>query len=133
MCADDDIASEYLPAAVPFVRAKDHRLASEKRKWKYYKRSGPFDFDNIMIYNSLANSPGNVDGMDPENWVFRRKGKNGGPVWQGGSPKAAEARISEGDAARVCSVPACVIFLIHPFDFLHLHVLTMFTGRTTVP
>lgn len=34
MCADDDIASDYLPAVVPFVRAKDHRLASEKRKWK---------------------------------------------------------------------------------------------------
>jgi len=104
VCADDDIASDYLPAAVAFVRAKDHRLASEKRKWKYYKRSGPFDFDSIMIYNSFANSPGDVDGMDPKNWVLKRKGKDGeaGGVWQGGSPKASEARISEGDVARVC-------------------------------
>jgi hypothetical protein len=103
-CADDDIASDYLPAAVAFVRAKDHRLATEKRKWKYYKRSGPFDFDSIMIYNSFANSPGSVDGMDPKNWVLKRKGKDGGTggVWQGRSPKAAEARISEGDVARVC-------------------------------
>jgi hypothetical protein len=54
-CAEDDITSDYLPAVVAFVRAKDHRLATEKRKWKYYKRSGPFDFDSIMIYNSFAN------------------------------------------------------------------------------
>lgn len=81
-----------------------------------------------MIYKSFANSPGNVDGMDLNNWVLRRKGKDGGPVWQGGSPKAAEAKISEGDVARVCSV----LFLISTSNFSHLRALINFTGRTTV-
>jgi hypothetical protein len=95
-----------------------------------------------MIYNSFTNSPGDVDEMDPKNWVLRRKGKDGGAggVWRGGSPKAAEARISEGDVARVClllfflfGVPLSLksFPLLGVLDFLGPR-LTEFTGCTTV-
>ena len=73
-----------------------------------------------MIYNSFAKLPGGVDGMDPKNWVLRRKGKDGesGDVWQGGSSKASEARISEGDVARVCFVVFLLFHTFPPFEFL---------------
>ena len=102
-CNDDEVASEYLPAAVAFIRGKQHRLETEKSKWKYYKNSGPFDYDSIMIYNSHAHVPSNVDGMKAENWVLQRRDNNG-PVWQGGSSDPAQARITEGDVARVAQL-----------------------------
>lgn len=100
-CNDDEVASHYLPAAVPFIRGKHHRL--ETSKWKYYKYSQPFDYNSIMIYNSHALVPSNVDGMKPENWALQRK-DNGGPVWQGGSTDPAQAKITEGDVARVAQL-----------------------------
>ena len=100
-CNDDVVASDYLPAALGFIRGKLHRLETEK--WKSYKNSQPFDYDSIMIYNSHANIPGNVDGMHPENWVLQRR-DNVGPVWQGGSSDPAQAKITEGDVARVAQL-----------------------------
>lgn len=103
VCNDDDIAADYLPAAVAFVKGKDHRIESEKEKWKGYKYSKPFDFDSIMMYNSHANAPEDVDGMKAENWVLTRV-DNKGPVWQGGSADARRVRVSEGDVARVAQL-----------------------------
>ena len=102
-CDDDEIASDYLPAAVAFIPGKQHRLSDEKPKWKGYKYSQLFDYDSIMMYNSHANTPSNVDGMKPENWVLTRV-DNKGPVWQGGSEDAKQAKITEGDVARVAQL-----------------------------
>lgn len=102
-CDDDQIANEYLPAAVPFVRGGGHRMETEQSKWKYYKYSAPFDYDSIMMYNSLANVPNGLDSSKPENWVLTRKDNNK-PVWQGGSKDPAQAKISEGDVARVAQL-----------------------------
>jgi len=102
-CDDDDIAVDYLPAAVAFIRGKEHRIETEKQKWKEYKYSQPFDYDSIMIYNSHVLAPDNVDGIKPENWVLKRV-DNKGPVWQGGSADARQVRISEGDVARVAQL-----------------------------
>lgn len=102
-CNDDDIAADYLPAAVAFIKGKDHRIESEKEKWKGYKFSKPFDYDSIMMYNSHANAPEDVDGMKAENWVLTRV-DNQGPVWQGGSADVRRVRVSEGDVARVAQL-----------------------------
>jgi hypothetical protein len=79
-CNDDEIASHYLPAAQAFIPGKQHRLTDEKTKFKAYKYSQLFDYDSIMMYNSHANIPSNVDGMKPENWVLTRV-DNKRPVW----------------------------------------------------
>jgi hypothetical protein len=102
-CSDDEIANDYLPAAVAFIPGKQHRLTDEKLKFKGYKYSQLFDYDNIMMYNSHANIPSNVDGMKPENWVLTRV-DNKGPVWQGGSADATQVKITEGDVARVAQL-----------------------------
>jgi hypothetical protein len=102
-CNDDDIASDYLPAAQPFVKGMDHRLETELFKWKYYKFSAPFDYDSIMIYNSYSNVLDSLDVSKPENWVISRK-DNGKPIWQGGSEDPAQAKITEGDIARVAQL-----------------------------
>lgn len=103
VCNDDDIAADYFPSAVAFIKGKDHRIESEKAKWKGYKYSTPFDYDSIMMYNSHAMALEDVDGMKAENWVLTRV-DNGGPVWQGGSKDAGEVKISEGDVARVAQL-----------------------------
>lgn len=102
VCNDDEIASDYLPAALPFIRQKDHRLESEKTKFKYYVQSDSFDYDSIMIYNSHANTPIDIDATNPKTWVLKRK--DGTAVWQGGSKRAADAKITEGDIARVAQL-----------------------------
>lgn len=102
-CNDDEIASDYFPAAVAFIRGKEHRLETEKQKWKGYKYSELFDYDSIMIYNSHANIPSDKDGMKAENWALSKKDNNG-PVWQGGSEDATLAKITEGDVARVAQL-----------------------------
>lgn len=102
-CNDDEIASDYLPAAVAFIPGKEHRVEAEKQKWKGYKYSQSFDYGSIMMYNSGAMTPGNVDGMKPENWVLTRV-DNKGPVWQGGSEDLRQVRITEGDVARVAQL-----------------------------
>jgi hypothetical protein len=102
-CDDDEIAVDYLPAAVAFIRGKEHRIETEKEKWRGYRYSQPFDYDSIMMYNSHALTPNNVDGMKPENWVLTRV-DNKGPVWQGGSADARQVKITEGDVARVAQL-----------------------------
>lgn len=103
VCNDDDIAADYFPAAVAFIKGKDHRLESEKQKWKGYKYSTPFDYDSIMMYNSHAMTPEDVDGMKAENWVLTRVDTKG-PVWQGGSKDPSQVKITEGDVARVAQL-----------------------------
>lgn len=102
-CNDDEIASDYLPAAVAFIPGKEHRIDDAKEKFAGYKYSQAFDYNSIMMYNSHANVPNNVDGMKPENWVLTRV-DNKGPVWQGGSADARQVKITEGDVARVAQL-----------------------------
>lgn len=104
MCDDDVIANDYLPAALPFVRGDEggHRNELEKEQWESFVWSNKFDYDSIMIYNSNANTPDDADPKDPKTWVLARK--DGKPVWQGGSQRAADAEISTGDIARVMAL-----------------------------
>lgn len=104
MCDDDVIADDYLPAALPFVRGDEggHRNELEKEQWEGFMWSNKFDYESIMIYNSNANTPDDADPKDPKTWVLARK--DGKPVWQGGSQRAADAEISAGDIARVMAL-----------------------------
>lgn len=55
-CNDDEIASDYFPAAVAFIRPKDHRIPDEKDKWKAYTRSEQFHYNSIMITTAMPTS-----------------------------------------------------------------------------
>jgi hypothetical protein len=102
---DDDVASDYLPASLPFIRGMNHRLETQLPKWKpkAISFSKLFDYDSIMMYNSHANVQDSLNGSKPENWVLSRK-DNGKPVWQGGSEDPAQAKITEGDIVRVAQL-----------------------------
>ncbi|KAM0718962.1 hypothetical protein Q7P37_006034 [Cladosporium fusiforme] len=102
MCNDDVIASDYLPAALPYIGGvkNAHRNPLNKEKWEDYVWSKGFDYDSIMIYSSHSNIPDSADVNDPKNWILTRK-EDGKPVWQGGHERAADAVISKGDIARV--------------------------------
>jgi hypothetical protein len=108
VCNDDDIAADYFPAAVAFIKGKEHRIEGEKQKWRGYKYSQPFDYDSIMMYNSHALAPEDVDGMKAESWVLTRVDTKG-PVWQGGSPDARQVKITEGDVARVAQLYPMIV------------------------
>ena len=98
-CDDDVVTSAYFPAVLPFIRGSELRIASEKAKFLAYVLSTAFDYESIMIYNSHANTPLSAKANDPNTWTLSRK--DGGAIWQGGSERATEAKISEGDIARV--------------------------------
>lgn len=104
MCDDDMIATDYFPAVLPYVRGDKtgHRNDLEKQKWDNYVWSKAFDYDSIMIYSSPANMPDTADTKDPKAWVLAKK--DGKPVWQSGSARAADAKISPGDIARVMAL-----------------------------
>ena len=72
-----------------------------------FTNSAKFDYDSIMIYDSIRSAPtfyGPFKESGP--WMTRKAdGQDTGElVWQGGNSDAGKAKLSAGDIARVAQL-----------------------------
>lgn len=86
-CTDIDIATAYLPSAVPYLQGPQ-KSTLPFLDTTSYTLSDHFDYDRIMM---LLGSPNNI--------LVRKD--NGQPTIMGGSSDPAKSKISEGDVARI--------------------------------
>lgn len=95
------IAMHYFPIMIEFLKGDQFAGTSDEAYPVSYKSSVDFDFDSIMIYDSWMGGYGSAD--EPELFVMTRKSDDS-PIWTGGSKDGVDAKITEGDIARVAQL-----------------------------
>lgn len=94
-------AMSYFPTMLDFLRGDQFKHTEEEDRAEAAKSSVDFDYDSIMIYDCWMGGWGGPD--DRKDWVFSRR-DNGEGVWCGGSKDGIDARITEGDIARIAQL-----------------------------
>lgn len=96
-------AENYFPLMIDFLKGDQFRYTAEEDRADSYKSSVDFDYDSIMIYDSWMGGYGGPDDP-PERWVLKRNDNSGLGVWTGGSKDGVDAKITEGDIARIAQL-----------------------------